>query len=690
MIDDERELDNNPQEDFAEILESLGSSLAKTAQEQISIRQTIETRWLDDLDQYMGRYDADTLTRLKAAGGSQTFVNITRPKSLAAESRLADMLFPSDDKNWAIQPTPIPDVQNFSAQTLELLRKEATKRSEAMAAEIDDQLIEANYHRKAREMIHDACLFGTGILKGVVITEKVSQKWQAVNGAVHELLEQSTFVPNVEKVDIWNFFPDMAAHILEDCEFILERRYVSRSQLRKLAKRPGYLKENIKKILHETQPQKYSAGGTHVSRLREASGLNANLTDNRFELWEYHGTLPAKDLMACGCDLEDNELAEHSAVIVFINGVVIKGDINPNETGELPYSMLLYEKDDSSIFGVGVPFLLRNEQRIANAAWRMALDNAALTTKPQIIFNRELVTPADGVYSLSSGKVWYLNSEVASVRDVFATHEINGHQSELINLFELVKKMADDVTSLPLIAQGSQNAAPDTASGTAMLMNAANTQLRRIVKYFDDYVTEPMITRFYNWNMQNSDKAEIKGDMTIDARGSSALLVKEQQNQSLRSLLLTAEQPSYAPLTKHAELYRKAIQAEHLNADDIVKTDDEIAADVQQPDPIQQQIQQLTLEKLQAEISKIKSDVTRGNVDGIYSAINAAKEVAVLPAIAPMADEVYKSAGGEDFNQFPLINNPQAVAGVPPQDNLNTHPQYPPNPDVGMMRGIDS
>jgi len=35
------------------------------------------------------------------------------------------------------------------------------------------------------------------------------------------------------------------------------------------------------------------------------------------------------------------------------------------------------------------------------------------------------------------------------------------------------------------------------------------------------------------WNMQYNDKAEIKGDFNVDARGASVLLAKDQQAQSL-------------------------------------------------------------------------------------------------------------------------------------------------------------
>jgi len=142
-----------------------------------------------------------------------------------------------------------------------------------------------------------------------------------------------------------------------------------------------------------------------------------------------------------------------------------------------------------------------------------------------------------------------------------------------------------------------------------MLMNSSNVVLRRVVKSFDDNITVPVITRFYDWNMQNNENEEIKGDYNINARGSSTLLVKETQQQALVSLLNIAATPAYSPLTKHASLYRKAVQSQHLVADDIVKTDDEIEAENRKPPqpPPEILIAQAEME-LKLKIEQIKSE----------------------------------------------------------------------------------
>ena len=63
-----------------------------------------------------------------------------------------------------------------------------------------------------------------------------------------------------------------------------------------------------------------------------------------------------------------------------------------------------------------------------------------------------------------------------------------------------------------------------------MLMNSANVVNRRVIKSWDDDLTKPTIPRVLDWNMQFNPDDNIKGDMQVDARGTSVLLVREIQS----------------------------------------------------------------------------------------------------------------------------------------------------------------
>lgn len=537
--------------EIAERLHVFASRLSKLCHEQVAKRSQIEQRWLEDLRQYHGEYSADEASRLARAKGSEVYVNITRNKTNAAEARLQDMLFPTDDRNFAIQPTPVPELDALAERSPQspddpaIYAREqvalAKKSAELMQEEIDDQLVESRYQIKARDVIHDACQLGTSVIKGPIIIGRTKKRWDVMPDGMSVLQVVEALEPTVERIDPWDFFPDMSARTIDEAEFVFERRRMSKKQLREMAKLPGVLVSQVRELV------KGSAKSTHIARdfiddIRNITGINTVGEGNKYEIWEYHGPISKSELVDAlymqegGIDETDvDELDDEVDAVVFFSGEkVIKVAVNPMETNDRPFAVFNWEKDESSIFGFGVPYLMRNPQRVINASWRMMMDNAGLAVADQLVVNKELLSPADGSWEMTPKKVWYLRDKTRSVGEAFASFSTPSHQVDLANIFSMARQLADEETNLPLIAQGEM--APHvtkTSSGMAMLMNSSNIVLRKAVKNWDDDVTRPLITRFYDWNMQFSDNPAVKGDFAIEARGSSALLVREKQQENL-------------------------------------------------------------------------------------------------------------------------------------------------------------
>lgn len=577
-------------------LDMIGSALWRKAQQQVSARYDIERRWLDDLRQYSGRYSEETETRLTKdkTGVSRIFVNLTRPKCRALEARISEILFPTDDKNWEINPTPNPElVSALSTDDASSLQQQAKSTAKSMERTIDDQLTEADYGAHAKQAIHDAVLYGTGIIKGPVLKTKTRKSWQATGG-LHSLTLQSRVKPTAEAISPWNFFPDMSASALDEMEFVFERRFISKKSLRQLAQRPGYRADAIRDTL-KAEPRRTSRLDAHRQELREITGVGVGtpLEETSYEWWEYHGPIEKSDADALGIETPDDPLIGLEVVIELIGERVIRAELHPLDTQDSIYSVFVLESDESSIFGYGIPFILRAPQTAANSAWRMMLDNSALSVGPQIVVNHTLIKPADGVYTLAPRKIWLLNDVSRTVGEAFASVNIDSHQPELMSIFETSRQLVEIESNIPDLMQGELGNAPQqTASGLSMAMNAANTVLRTLIKRWDDYITKPLLRRFYDFNMQYAEDDAIKGDFEVNARGSSALMVKETQSQALMQLLQLAQSPALAPLTKFPALFRKVVETLRLSPDELVKTDEEIAAERQQqqqaptaPDP---------------------------------------------------------------------------------------------------------
>jgi hypothetical protein len=620
-------------------LQVFGQTLASTRDKWIRARQATgwDRRVAQDLDQYHMKDAASKMAssmmdsvyqgypvtvREAQATRSTVFVGITRQKTNAAEARLSDILLPTDDRNWGIRPTPDPEGARAKEEDGQLVdpatgkpvlvdpstgaitddpsvgrpiqkseiaqaaERAACLAAEAMTKEIEDQFVECDYNSELRKTIHDSAVVGTGVIKGPVVTKRTRKAWRERKEIDPETgkVEKLQVMEIVEELDPASFHVD-PRNVWEDpaCgddvqngQGIFELEKLTEKKVRELAKQPGYMKDRLRQALEEGP--KTSAALYETTQQIEKEGSEE---DKLYQHWIYHGELKKEDLEIAAVDVPEDSLEVVSGCVEMINDIVVRAYISPLDSGEIPYDFYPWEKVQGSCRGYGMPYLMRAEQSVTNASWRQMMDNSGLTAGPQIIVDKRAIRPADGQWTLRPFKFWDKLDDSVDPRQAFVAVEFNSHQPELAGIIELAEKLGDQGSGQPMLMTGEKGSAPDTVGGMQMLMNNANVVLRRLVKQFDDYVTKKHIRRYYDYNMAYSSKDDIKGDFQIDARGSSALLVRDIQNQAYLQLLAAAANPIYTPLIDPKKLFEKALQAQHIDPRDIMLPDDQIKANQQ-------------------------------------------------------------------------------------------------------------
>ncbi|MGC7559341.1 hypothetical protein [Pasteurella sp. PK-2025] len=548
-------------EQIANAIESFGQTLQSRLIEQINQRQPIVQRWVSDMYQYRNQYEKQSSTNK-----SKVFVGYTRSKTDAWSAQMTDMLFPSDDKNYGISPTPIPSIANIAKQpdsqdpmqmqqiqNARQIMLDAKERAEKMEKLIDDQLLECDYAAEARLALHYAAVLGTGILRGPVLEVVEQRSWK--DDGLGNWSATSSFKnkPSVNVVLPWDFVPDMTAPNLKECQFVFERSYLTKKHLQALIHNPYYFENTIKELI-ETEAQETHTSSSdmdgYLDTLRTLSGLEKATNDKRYEVWTYHGGIPVSVLEQASEELkEGGQLSvseqqkeqgeEIDGVIVMSgNGKILSVNLNPINSSEFPYSVYTCEPDVACVFGFGIPYLCRDAQEILNTAWRGMIDNSVLTIGSQVVVNNSVLAPVDGDWEIKPNKLWRTTDRATAnaqfeAQRAFGVFAFDSRQQEFANIIQLSKSFMDEESGLPMIAQGEQGQVTPTLGGMSMLMNAANAVRRRQVKEWDDAVTKPLIRRFYEYNMALSEDNDVKGDMQVVARGTSALLVKETQTAQI-------------------------------------------------------------------------------------------------------------------------------------------------------------
>ena len=102
-----------------------------------------------------------------------------------------------------------------------------------------------------------------------------------------------------------------------------------------------------------------------------------------------------------------------------------------------------------------------------------------------------------------------------------------------------------------------------------------------------------------------------------------------------------------------------------------------------QPDPVDS----AKVELLKAQTEQTQADTVNKAVEGIFSATQAANQIAAVPAIAPLADQLLLSAGFQDKDAAPIVNGPPPGAD-PAALPANTHPLTPANPGVSTAPSV--
>ena len=624
---------------YDERLSSIASRLGKLAQEQVVAKSEIEQRWIRNVRAFHGIYDQTIEKSLKDAGQSRAYVKATRSKTVTLEARLFDLIFPTDDKNWGIEATPVPKLSkegkeatlratNAAAQANEAEAqgnhdqaqqmvtegsdeaaralaaigeiKKARDAADAMQEEMDDQLIETHYPAESRRMIGDGCLLGTGILKGPMVRQQARGKWlpaqpdqtNADAPTQWELKATEDPRPLIKRTDPWAFFPDMSASTIEEAEFTFERYLWTKSDLRKMVKTHGFDADAVRELLRDNRGKPKNVTDSSINYLVQLRSLTGETTTgirNRFVGWEYHGPLECDDLstllLAMGqedaakaYEDRDDPLEEFRVVIHFCENTILKiAEEYPLDSGETLYSVFNVEEVEGSIFGYGIPEIISDSAVALNSAWRMGLDNAALSVGPQAMIDKDQIAPADGSWQMFPKKVWLrIKAGVQGSQQPIEFFNVPNNMNEIEKIIKIALEFIDIESGLPMPQQGEQGAHTQTVGGMTILQNASNIIFRRMVKNYDDGIIAPTMRRLYDWNMQFSKRSEIKGDMSVDARGTSVLLLKEVQAQNLMFIVTQLlSSPAVQPMLKPYQNVMKLFQSMMISPLDVMVTEDE-------------------------------------------------------------------------------------------------------------------
>lgn len=457
-----------------------------------------------------------------------------------------------------------------------------------------------------------------------------------------------TFRPSFSFVPVWDLYPDsLDVYAVAQMEGMFQRYVMTRAQVRKLGRRAGFNRGAIEDYLtsHPNGDSKNFRFFENELRLlkKEDRGTLNQGRQRRYEVLEWTGYVDGAWLQRVGVELPDEVLpeddsqpqpepegqdapqgapiqpsgssdgqdarrppqdpeveelagdeqpdgpvAEYKANIWLLGNEVIKASLMPYDDDTIDvYHRYVFEESDTGILGIGIPEIMRDPQRMFNAAIRAMLDNMGLSSGPMYDVNVDLLEPSElaNVEDIHPRRVWLRkgfgqDATSPAIRAI----QVDSRVNEFKTVAELSLDLADEATSLPRYVTGNEQVqgAGQTAHGLSMLMGQANLALKEPVANFDDGITKPFIRGLYHWNMQFATDDDVKGDFEVSARASNSLVVKEIQSRNLDMFAATTANPLDDPWIKRGELNRERAKAHDLDPDKLVFSEKEHAHQVMQ------------------------------------------------------------------------------------------------------------
>jgi hypothetical protein len=473
----------------------------------------------------------------------------------------------------AAGPPRVPlTVKDLAVEKIEMARKKA----KAAETRIYNWMVQTQYRAEVRKIICDSARIGVGVIKAPTPRSKRVMAITESKGGGVDLTIKEKIIPASEWKDPWNIFPDPACgENIHDGDYCFERDFMSARQVRNLKNLPGYIADQIDKVLEE---------GPDKANTKDDSRAGASSNKGRFTIWYFYGALTKDEMQAIDQAAgkppspDGDGPDEAHAIVTLINDSVVRAAINPLDSGSFPYHSMPWQRRAGHWAGVGVAEQMRTPQKVTNAALRALLNNAGKSAGSQFVIDQAAIRPADESWAITPDKIWYKTAEgAADVRQSFMAIEIPNVTQELMQIITLGERFAEETTSIPLIAQGQSGATtPDTFGAAQLQNNNANQLLRSIGYAFDDYITEPVIRQYYEWLLLDPEVPnEEKGEFQIDAHGSIALVERAIQDQSIAQMGNMAANPIYGiDPKKWAKLFLKS---KRLNPEQVQYTEEEQA-----------------------------------------------------------------------------------------------------------------
>lgn len=462
--------------------------------------------------------------------------------------------------------------------------------------------------RSIDEIVLLAELYGTGIGEIVIEEKKVlapaTQPIEGTNIAAIGVQETKKFLVGLNPINPRNFLIEPNARSVEDSMGVAIEEYMSFHQIIKGMEDGVYRKCDIAP----------SYNSSDLEPVQEES----NFIDNKIAVIRYYGLVPREYIEqleneeAEVVDLfpEDSSMDDYSdlveAIVVVADGQhLLKAEKSPYMMNDRP--VVAYQADSmpGRFWGRGTAEKGYNMQKAMDAQVRAHLDSLALTTAPMMAMDATRL-PRGAKYEVKAGKNFLVNGNPSEIMMPFKFGATDPGNLTTANAFQAMLLQATgtiDSTAMP----GQVAAGEASGAGLSMALSGLMKKSKRTLIHFQEDFLIPFINKAAWRFMQfDPDRYPVK-DVEFMPISTMGMVAREYEQQQMIGLMQTLGNSPITPV-----LLQGIIQSSSLaNREEIVATLQQMS----QPDPMQQQMQQIAMMTAQASFNKTQAEAAKAQAE---------------------------------------------------------------------------
>lgn len=310
-------------------------------------------------------------------------------------------------------------------------------------------------------------------------------------------------------------------------------------------------------------------------------------------------------------DIDGDGIAE-PIVCAWIGNTVIRLELNPYPDKKPPFIIVPFNKIPFEIYGESNADLISDNQKVKTAITRGILDNMNQSNNGMIGIKKGALDPGNRE-KFMKGKPFEFNG---SPND-FWQGSFNNIPRSAFDMLALMNNEIESITGIKSFSGGiTGNSLGGTATGARGALDATSTRRLNIVRNIAENLVKPLMRKWMAYNaefLEDSEVVRITNEEFVEIRRDDLagkididITVSTQEDNAAR-----AQELGFLLQTLGSALpfdMTRMIMAEIAKLSKLPMLEKQITEFKQEPDPVQQKMQELQLAKLEAEIQRLKAD----------------------------------------------------------------------------------